>query len=617
MPKTTKSPAKSPAKPRPTPRTPKKKRASKLFVDDEAEDSDEGELLDPGSEAEEFPAALAAPCPETPRPVDDENPFDDPSRSSPELTPPPTTQAASPRKQLANAASVSPSKGISSQTEAVEDPVIDITPSEEDLEAMDENDSMFRKLSGVKAVALPCPLRTRGASKRSLSDDLPVPSRKTPNKKAKTVQDRSIPAVPATTDMTQFVLLLSMPSSPHVPARFMGDFMSAFLAQHLPAIIAAQSEQSKGAGTSDQSGSTSRAKPTKVVPPSSPDWPPPYGGAGCSASPATPSPSGKDVSTSKLKGKGKAGVKLPAFASAADLDDDDVSAEVSKFMQSPKKPQTMAEYFGGALDADFSADKDKKDADVSTVFLEGIEVYRAYFDASAPCGVFDIDLQDKALRPIYTSLAPLPSDRQIIPVYDPNRIAGIIPQAVKGGRVKYSIWEKYIADMLVDNSMGAITFKESAPNFINPSRVSPVRISSRPSVGSTTTHRLHVNDRIATCVSALFCSESKLVAPAKIGGKSERMRKWLAVFGERLLRAQISTKHTVSFQTMISPDGLSSTKDANDRFDSSAPADMFSPIVSTKATKTPTAPSKFTLSRAKTLLAYNDRVPIYNARKVV
>jgi len=122
-------------------------------------------------------------------------------------------------------------------------------------------------------------------------------------------------------------------------------------------------------------------------------------------------------------------------------------------------------------------------------------------------------------------------------------------------------------------------FNEAAPNFINPSRVSPVRLNSRPSYGSTTTQRLHVDDRIAVCLSALFCSESKLVVPAKIGGKSDRMRKWVSgifhnqdwerfeslmclVFGEHTLRGQISTKHALSFQTMISPENLASTNGA-------------------------------------------------------
>ncbi|KAJ7683322.1 hypothetical protein B0H17DRAFT_1227827 [Mycena rosella] len=619
MPKATKSPVKSPAKPR-TPRTPNKKATSKLFIDNKAEESEEGELLYPESEPDEFPAALTQPptrLTDASHQVDHEydtdfindgDPFADTNRSSPELTPPPKAPPtlSSPRKHFVGANTNLPSvkKPSPVKSKAVEEPVIDITSSEEDLEAMDEDN---RKPSGVKAAMLPQPLRTRSASKHSLSDNLLPPTQKTRNKKAKTVTDMSMPSVPAAADMTQFALFFCVTT-------FMGDFMSAFLAQHLPSILAAQGvkvpdnvDPVKGYDKPVQSGSALRPKPTRVLRPSSPDWPPPYGQGGLSGSPTTPSPPGKATSSSKSKGKGKA-VVSPL---SPGLDDDDVSAEVSKFMQSPgktpgKRPQTMAEYFGGTVDTDpFSTKDTNKNVEVSTFFLEDIEVYKAYF-----------------------------GDRLIIPVYDPNRIAGVIPPTIKGGRVKYSIWEKYIADMLIDNSMGTVLFKKSLPNFINPSRVSPVRLSSKPSIGSTTMQRLHVDDRIATCVSSLFCSESKLVSPTKIGGKSEHMRKWISgifhnqewerfeslmclVFGQKLLCAQISTKHALSFQTMISPDSLSSTKDTNNCFDNSAPADMFSPVVSTKATKTPVVPSNFSSSRAKTLLAYNDKVPIYDARKVV
>ncbi|KAJ7870262.1 hypothetical protein B0H13DRAFT_2350498 [Mycena leptocephala] len=100
----------------------------------------------------------------------------------------------------------------------------------------------------------------------------------------------------------------------------------------------------------------------------------------------------------------------------------------------------------------------------------------SHSNVAAPCGVFDIDLQDPILHPGYVGLPSLPSGREIIPVYDPDRIAGIPPPSVKGGRVKYSIWKKYIPDMLVDNSHGAMSFQEAVPNFINRSRVSPISI---------------------------------------------------------------------------------------------------------------------------------------------
>jgi len=121
------------------------------------------------------------------------------------------------------------------------------------------------------------------------------------------------------------------------------------------------------------------------------------------------------------------------------------------------------------------------------------------------------------------------------------------------------------------NSIGALLFKEAEPNFINPSRVSPLKLSRQLTSGSSPTQRLLVGTRIAVCVSALFCSESVVVEPARIGAKSERMRKWVSgifhnqewerfealmclIFGEDVMYSQISPKMAISFQTMISPE---------------------------------------------------------------
>lgn len=118
--------------------------------------------------------------------------------------------------------------------------------------------------------------------------------------------------------------------------------------------------------------------------------------------------------------------------------------------------------------------------------------------------------------------------------------------------------------------MGAMLFQSAEPNFINPSRVSPLDLSSRVSVGSSQTNRLHVGDRVAVCVSALCCTESFISAPKRIGGKSERQRKWISgvfhdqdwerfealmclLFAEKVMYAQITDK-AISLQTMISPD---------------------------------------------------------------
>ncbi|KAJ7640376.1 hypothetical protein DFH06DRAFT_1137830 [Mycena polygramma] len=648
------------SKPRPV-RSPKKKPVSSPFIDDEAVVSgDDGELfrLSVPSSAE----------PDTQQPDEnEEDPFEHASQRSNSITPPPRTQAVVPQKK-AEIKGKKPSTARKASSDREDGDVIELTSSDEDLAVMDEDDSMFRKPPGVKATALPPSLLTRSAAARHLSSS-PVIMKPAGRSKKNSGSGSADNIESPTVDVEKF-----MQEWKRMNKHFDGNLAS----------MIAGNTRDKGAASS------SKVKEPRVGASSSrisPEWDPPYGQETDAADPVTPSPSRKrsamksgskreslralgsdddsDLPASLSKSlppakrrntrgtsdvvvtapleakpdkKGKVAAKPKLFLSDEE-DNDDVTAEITKFkppgsaLKGGKsgKPQTMAQFFNlpDEEEETKAPSSNTLDKEHSTVFLEDIET-----DPEAPCGVTDPDLQDPLLRSTYSKLPPLPANRQVIAAYDPNRNAGIYSEPVKGGRVKYTIWQTYIRDMLVDNSYGALTFAEASPNFINPSRVSPVRLSSKVSMGSTSTLRLHVDDRIATCVSALFCSESKVVAPVKIGGKSERMRKWISgvfhnqewerfeslmclVFGEQLLRAQISTKNAVSFQTMISPDSGSSTKDSDDMFSTSAPADMFSPVRSTKATKTTSSPNKFSSARSKTLLAYNDRVPIYDARKLV
>ncbi|KAJ7169024.1 hypothetical protein C8R46DRAFT_1218391 [Mycena filopes] len=267
----------------------------------------------------------------------------------------------------------------------------------------------------------------------------------------------------------------------------------------------------------------------------------------------------------------------------------------------------------------------------SAVFLEDLETYKAYFDPRVPCGANDPDLHDPALANGYSGLHPLPAGRHILPAFDPQGMANGDDSDFKGGRVKFSSWKRHLRHMLADNSIGALLFKEAEPNFINPSRVSPMKLSRQASTGSSPTNRLLTGTKIAVCVSAMFCSESVVTEAAKIGPKSDRMRKWVSgifhnqewerfealmclVFGEEVMYSQITPKKAIAFQTMISPEAAGSSKDTDHRFSVDAPPDMFSPIASKTPKKTSPAKPQF---KSKTLLAYNDEVPVYDARKVV
>jgi hypothetical protein len=120
-------------------------------------------------------------------------------------------------------------------------------------------------------------------------------------------------------------------------------------------------------------------------------------------------------------------------------------------------------------------------------------------------------------------------------------------------------------------------FTEADPNFINPARVSPLKLGKQTAAGASGSQRLLYNGRIAVCVSAVFCTESVVVSAGRISSKTERTRKWISgifhnqewerfegvmclVFGEEVMYAQISPKKAIAFQSVISPESASGSK---------------------------------------------------------
>jgi hypothetical protein len=120
---------------------------------------------------------------------------------------------------------------------------------------------------------------------------------------------------------------------------------------------------------------------------------------------------------------------------------------------------------------------------------------------------------------------------------------------------------------MFSNAIGALLFQHAAPNFINPSRIPPLRLSTQLSTGATPTIRLNVDNRIAVCVSYVFSTESCVLEPKKVGN-TDRLRKWISgilhnqewerlealfglVYGQHVLYAQLTPRNALSFQTMI------------------------------------------------------------------
>ncbi|KAJ7765355.1 hypothetical protein B0H16DRAFT_1717900 [Mycena metata] len=625
--------------------SPVKKATESQFVDDEAQESDDGVVIDKRDlEREGDSDAYEADF------IDDREMREDGVFGTPDLTPPPAEQSSK----------VTPLPAAQ---------VIDVESSDEDMEIMATDDSMFRRPTGLKATALPPALVTR--SKRT-GADITSSAGDSPSKKARKH------GLDASNGRHSSVEIAITPAPFDPAVMFMAGWMEEFMAKQAAKKIQVtppakpqridfdQLELARGlaASSADKIARSTRSAKAKVIAArESPVW-------DIEESPNNPPP--RDV---KGKGKATSAVLRDAAKSAEDvfhaaLPDEGLKdvvdkardasrSQLSSFVIKTRKGNstekalrsaladesiTMSKFFRDHTSVLVESDSDSRSSSISndrdppsTAFLEDLETYKSFFDPDAPCGVFDADLQDPALAATYRKLPPLPAGRQILPAYDPSRLSGGSSEPdTKGGRAKFSSWKGHIKNMLARlvNCIGAVLFVDCGPNFINPSRVSPVRLSGQLASGSSGTQRLMFDNKIAVCVSAVFCTDSVVVTAGKIGGKSERLRKWVSgifhnqdwerfeslmclVFGRDLLYAQINSKKAISFQSMISPESVSGSKGAfhvDTRFDKNAPSDMFSPIVPKKAT--PARPKPRPIGTpSKTLLAYDEHLPVYDARK--
>ncbi|KAJ7085286.1 hypothetical protein C8R44DRAFT_752885 [Mycena epipterygia] len=618
----------------------KRKVSPNPFVDDEAEVSDDGVLVDKedlepvregspsGSQAgddEKYESDF----------INDGDPEDGKSERSEFITPPPpvsrTKEPATPSSPNKSSQRPKPRPLFKSPSK-----IIDIgTTSEEDLEVMDADDriyrlltsniSMFKHAPGVMPTALPPSLSTRSSTAKRGS--AVSHSREDEGPKRRKVADApgSVVGSPSQPDSSPSKLPFSMDED---TAKAMAEWYSTYM----------QGKTATGNRTSEN-------KPLESSPFKRIDFDQIELAKGLKASKSM---------ASALKSKeferavicvhhGKVERLLPSGPPHANLVPAKSDLPVSSYMKPKDVKASVAELARGFAVAAASrrdddegqmVDDDQNTVDrlsasrleATTAFMEDLESYKAYYDELAPCGVADLDLQDEALRPHYSGLPPLPCGRQLLPVYDPDRLSGVqFDSEVKGGRVKFSAWfGGHMKNMIPENAISAMLFTHAEPCYINPSRVSPLLLSRQLAAGSSATQRLMLDKRVAVSV------------PVKLGPKSERMRKWLSgvfhnqdwerfealmclVFGEELMYAQLSKKKAIAFQTMISPadaSGGGSSKAMEDRVDRAAPPGMFAPVASTTPAKRGRSPAKPWTFASKTLLSHTDPIPIYDARKV-
>ncbi|KAJ7747474.1 hypothetical protein B0H16DRAFT_1461954 [Mycena metata] len=579
------------------PKPKRKKVVSKSIVDDEASDS--SPPVEPGPDVEEDLDHYEDDF------INDGDPFEGQTQGSDDEEEFPANVEVPIENESPKS---SPSKAVASTKTkhvvgAKSSTVIDIPSSSED---------MFRKPAGVKSSTLPASLKTRSAAAKrdaSSQDSAPASDRA---KKAKIhKKDTSGPPVPDEAPVT----MKSMEN-------FMTAFMDKFLGSRQTDVDPVDSVPTRRLGTPRvdhdevELQQALRASKDDISKPRA----------------LLLVPKGKGKATTASKARQDAPSK---FSVSKDLISRMQSGENVAEPEIPDtpaaEPQTMAQFFKGRKNSAATAaavtpfvkctvvDPD----DHPTVFLEDLEVYKAYYDPLAECEVNDEDLQDPALCNTYVGLPPLPGNRAVMPVYDPSRLTGGESSPVKGGRVKFSTWATHLPDMLADNAIGAVMFVESGPSFINPSRVSPVRLSAEVSTGATATKRLKVDNKVAICVTPIFSSESILIEPKKIGTNVDCTHKWLSgimhnqewerfestmclVFGELVLYAQLLSKHALAFQTMMSAASSSSSVSVGDTQFANAPSDMFSPVKATKAPAKNKSPAKTSMFTSKTLLASTD-----------
>ncbi|KAJ7137598.1 hypothetical protein C8R43DRAFT_1132186 [Mycena crocata] len=724
-----------------SPRTPRKKPISKSMIDDEAEASDDGVLVDKDEGPDEAGEDTRSEGYEEEF-INDGDPFDGASNSSDDGTPPASIMAEYKPKTYRS----DPSAG---RTKAPASKVIDIlSSSDEDMEAMDADDSMFKQPSGVKASALPPSLSTRSSKRIAAdnSDGAASPSPKKPKLSSKISGkrpdlkslgldpkmlaflescvagfedsdeggDAGRPSTPSSTKQTRVSDPPPSPSpaknrrivSPATPSPVkkkgkrvdfdqveleMGlqasqsggsktrsvkssenlvtkddDNEADFSPVHLERAIHlskldARSKQLRGSGSKKETGRLYTL---------SPDWLPPYDGI-CSPPPPSSVPASYGTQSIKSKmgsaaGKGRdksvANDIISRMQAGEDVgkaeDEGDTPAgtrDIASFMNRPKvlipalhhldpaRPMSMRQYFDTfgtepppPLTVEPVPEDDFEDDEDPTVFLETLETYKSHYNPRAPCGVNDLDLQDPVLRNSYVGQPPLPlaADRAIVPVFDPTRLNGEELAPIKGGRVKFITWLNHLPGMNANNAFNSILFVEALGRYMNPSRSSPVKASVQLTSGANPSKRLNFNDHIAICVSALFCTESFVTQPKKIGASSDRLRKWVSgvfhnqewerfesymslVFGEPLLHAQLSPEKALSFQSMMSPAADNTSRGTAHTFAKDAPADMFAPMAATTSPAKPKISSKKWTGTTKTLLSYDDTIPVYDARRTV
>ncbi|KAJ7438332.1 hypothetical protein B0H11DRAFT_1935371 [Mycena galericulata] len=155
--------------------------------------------------------------------------------------------------------------------------------------------------------------------------------------------------------------------------------------------------------------------------------------------------------------------------------------------------------------------------------LDDLESYKNRFDPNVTCGVTDLSLQDPRLKRTYVGLPPLPGGRYIWPSYTPPNSNDNLDH------VWFSRWDLANINQVYDFTMESAMTMTRDGSFINPARISPALIVTRPTTTGSVSMRINIENKTAICVSPGMCMESWVTNPYTGGGDNGRKRKLISL----------------------------------------------------------------------------------------
>ncbi|KAK6977065.1 hypothetical protein R3P38DRAFT_3237840 [Favolaschia claudopus] len=289
---------------------------------------------------------------------------------------------------------------------------------------------------------------------------------------------------------------------------------------------------------------------------------------------------------------------------------DEQNGQTPESSQSASQPQSQTN--GGAA---------------QTKVHDDLTGYPVNYIPPVECEVFDEDLQDDAIKHLYSHLCNLPGDRSLLPSYVTSQDAA---DSRRGGRLGFSEWANTIKDFSLSTLISAISFVRCG-RYINGSRAPLTDIYMRPTTSrvdnQVNSYRICVDNFGAVCVSVGMCTFSSITRLAP--GANNKFRKYVAIvlhnqdwerleawtcicFNEQVLYCQMSGKAIQLTTRLSTPEETSEAQASR-----AAAQSMYKYVESPKKNISPRKPtSAKPPGNTPMTLGCSDIIPVYDARNV-